>query len=189
MIEAARMVERFADLCVETERLTIRRFVSSDLKVALEHESDSRIMRYIRDPQPPDKLRKKVEGFIGSWAGLETEWLGLAVTLHGQQPMIGIVCFRIISFESETAEIGFRFHHDYHGQGFAYESSSWLKEFLLEELGVRKLIALCVAENGPSYRLLEKLGMQREGHLREHSKLGGCWRDELLYGLLAEEAQ
>lgn len=187
MIDAARMVERCANLRVETERLTIRRFDGSDFELALEHESDPRIMEYIRDPGPSDELRKKVESFIGPWNAGESEWLGLPVALRGRQPMIGVVCFRVVSFENETAEIGFRLHHDHHRRGLGYEASSWLRDFLFDDLGVRKLIALCVAENVPSYRLLEKLGMRREGRLSEHSRLGGRWRDELLYGLLVHE--
>ncbi len=180
------MVEQCTGLRVATERLTVRRFESSDLELALEHESDRRIMQYIRDPKPPDELRKKVEDFVAPWKG-GSDWLGLPVTLRDRQPMIGLVCFRVVSFENESAEIGFRFHHDYHGRGYAFEASRWLVDFLFDELDVRKLIALCTAENAPSYRLLEKLGMQREGCLRDYSKLGGRWCDELVYGLLAGE--
>ena len=44
-----------------------------------------------------------------------------------------------------------------------------------------------MAEHQGSYRLMEKLGMQREGQLRQHSTLAGRWHDELVYGLLASE--
>jgi RimJ/RimL family protein N-acetyltransferase len=41
-----------------------------------------------------------------------------------------------------------------------------------------------VAQNEASIGLLEQLGMQREGCLRQFSRLGGEWHDELVYGLL-----
>ena len=187
MIEAAEMVERCRNLRLDTERLTIRRFTDSDFEVALAHESNREIMTYIRDPKPAKELREKVEAFTGEWKGGENEWLGLPVTLRGEHPMMGIVCFRIVSFANETAEIGYRFHQSYHGKGFAFEATRRLFDFLFDEIGAHKLIALCTAENEPSYRLMEKVGMRREGCLREHSMLGGRWHDELVYGLLSTE--
>lgn len=187
MIEAAEMVERCRDLRLDTQRLTIRRFVASDLELALAHESNREIMKYIRDSKPEKELREKVEAFAGEWKGEENEWLGLPVTPRGEHPMMGIVCFRIASFENETAEIGYRFHQDYHGKGFAFEATRRLFNFLFDDFRARKLTALCTAENEPSYRLMEKLGMRREGRLREHSTLGGRWHDELVYGLLSTE--
>lgn len=38
-----------------------------------------------------------------------------------------------------------------------------------------------MAANGASFRLMDKLGMQREGWLRERPRLGGEWVDELVY--------
>jgi RimJ/RimL family protein N-acetyltransferase len=60
-------------------------------------------------------------------------------------------------------------------------------DFLFEEVGSRRVLALCDSRNEPSWRLMEKLGMQREAELREHFRLGGQWCDELVYGLLRRE--
>ena len=61
------------------------------------------------------------------------------------------------------------------------------KDFLFGVGGVAKVLAFCVADNRPSFRLMEKLGMRREGQLRRHSMLGGVWHDELVYGLFERE--
>jgi ribosomal-protein-alanine N-acetyltransferase len=48
-------------------------------------------------------------------------------------------------------------------------------------------ISRCIAENVGSARVLEKLGMQREGQLRENEWFKGRWWDTLMYGLLEGE--
>ena len=56
-----------------------------------------------------------------------------------------------------------------------------------------RVIAMCNPLNEPSWRLLERLGMRREGHLRRNIFFkrdeGGCplWQDTYLYGILASE--
>ena len=43
-------------------------------------------------------------------------------------------------------------------------------------------------ENGPSQRLVERLGFRSEGLLRRYLDIDGDWRDHRCYALLAEDA-
>ena len=56
-----------------------------------------------------------------------------------------------------------------------------------ELLGLHRIIARCDARNGASARVMERLGMRREGHLVENEFIKGEWTDELLYALLEQE--
>ena len=187
MIDAAEWLEHGRDLRLETERLVLRRFGEGDLEVALEHELDERIMRWVRDPLPRPEVEEKVARFLGPWQGGEGEWLGLPFERRDQEGMIGLAAFRLVSAENQTVEIGYRLHPDHRRRGFTLEACRRVLSFLFDVARVRKVIAYCVVENEASYRLMEKLGMRREGQLREFSQLGGAWRDELVYGLLARE--
>jgi RimJ/RimL family protein N-acetyltransferase len=56
------------------------------------------------------------------------------------------------------------------------------------ELGLRRVYAQCFADNAPSWRIMEKLGMRREAHnLRESLHRSGQWLDGMAYAILAEE--
>jgi RimJ/RimL family protein N-acetyltransferase len=57
-------------------------------------------------------------------------------------------------------------------------------EFGFNGLGLHRIWAECVAENQASARVLEKLGMQREGRLREKRWMKGRWWDTLIYAIL-----
>jgi RimJ/RimL family protein N-acetyltransferase len=175
------------DLRLESERLVLRRLVDGDVATALAHEQDRRIMRWIRDPQPVDMMRERIEAMQQVWTGTDGEWLTLVIAAKERPLMLGIVVCRVTVAANETIELGYRLHPDVHRRGFAFEACARLLDHLFAEVHAHKVIALCVVENEASWRLMEKLGMQREAHLRQHSRLAGQWRDEFVYGLLARE--
>jgi RimJ/RimL family protein N-acetyltransferase len=144
-------------------------------------------MRWIRDPQPLAAITERATGLAAPWQGLDGEWLALAVVPNERPAMVGIVVCRVTVAANATMEIGYRLQPDVHRRGYAFEACTALCGFLFAEIGVRKLVAWCVAENEPSWRLMEKLGMQREARFREYTQLDGQWRDEFVYGLLARE--
>ena len=55
------------------------------------------------------------------------------------------------------------------------------------ELGLQRIYATCDQRNKASARVMERLGMRREGALRQSRYIQGSWRDEYLYAILAEE--
>ncbi|CAM2066912.1 GNAT family N-acetyltransferase [Sulfidibacter corallicola] len=171
---------------IETARLLLRRFAPQDKDMMIEHERDPVMMRYIRDIAADEDILERVDGFLVPWPGEERTWAALAVipTDVDTECPIGMVCFRWESFVDERVEIGYRFHPDFQGRGYAFEAVQGVAKFLFEQLGVLRIVAYCIADNHASYRLMEKLGMQREGLLRRHSRIGGVWYDELVYGML-----
>ena len=49
-------------------------------------------------------------------------------------------------------------------------------------------VALCFADNEPSWRLMERVGMRREQHTKQDSlHRDGQWLDGMMYALLADE--
>jgi len=87
-----------------------------------------------------------------------------------------------------VAEIGYVFDPAYAGQGYATEASRELLRICFEDVGVRRVIAQCFADNTASWRLMERLGMRREQHTRQDSlHRNGQWLDGMMYALLAEE--
>jgi RimJ/RimL family protein N-acetyltransferase len=90
--------------------------------------------------------------------------------------------------KSIEAEIGWCFHPDHQGKGYATESVSALLDLCFGGFGLRRVTAVCFAINEPSWRLMERLGMRREAHTigdSLHASLG--WLDGYTYALLAEE--
>ena len=86
------------------------------------------------------------------------------------------------------AEIGWCLAPAHEGHGYATEAVRDLLAVSFEGLGLRRVVANCFADNDPSWRLMERLGMRREAHnVRDTLHRDGQWYDGLTYALLAEE--
>ena len=86
------------------------------------------------------------------------------------------------------AELGWVLDPGHAGKGLATEAVAELVRLCFEELGLRRVVASCFADNIASWRLMERLGMRREAHtVRESLHRSGRWLDGLGYALLAEE--
>jgi ribosomal-protein-alanine N-acetyltransferase len=174
-------------LTLTTERLTLRLFQATDLQSELKQQQDPEIMRYIRAPQTDEQVIETFEGMLKPWQGNDREWLGLCVTRTADQQALGTTSFRFEVLDFAITEIGYRFHSKFQGHGYAFEAVSALVEFLFGTLKVHKIMAICDPRNISSFKLMQKLGMEKEGLQRKHYKIGEQYTDALLAGLLQED--
>ncbi|MES1164718.1 MAG: GNAT family N-acetyltransferase [Verrucomicrobiota bacterium] len=99
-------------------------------------------------------------------------------------PLIGTCTLGALSFRHRRAEVGFVLRRDRWGQGLASDALAVLFGFCFGRLALHRLEADVDPENARSLRLLEKLGFQREGRLRERWQTQGNARDGIFLGLL-----
>lgn len=86
------------------------------------------------------------------------------------------------------AELGWVLDPDHTGRGYATEAIRAVIDVCFGPLGLRRVHAGCFADNEPSWRLMERLGMRREEFSRKTAlHRSGEWLDGLNYGILAEE--
>jgi RimJ/RimL family protein N-acetyltransferase len=101
--------------------------------------------------------------------------------------IVGSVSLKNISHSMGYAEIGYGIAQTHHRQGIATAAVGLLVDKVFTETPLRKLMAFVHDKNRPSCRVLEKLGFQKEGLLREHYIIHGKAENEILYGLLKSE--
>jgi ribosomal-protein-alanine N-acetyltransferase len=104
-----------------------------------------------------------------------------------EQGVVGSVSLKNISHSMGYAEIGYGIAESHHRRGIATAAVGLLVSKVFTETRLRKLIALVHDQNQASRRVLEKLGFQEEGLLREHYVINGEAQNEVLYGLLRRE--
>jgi len=86
------------------------------------------------------------------------------------------------------AELGWCLHPAQQGHGYAVEAVRALVSVCFGQLGIRRIEANCFADNEPSWRLMERLGMRREMHaVSESLHRNGEWLDGYTYALLASD--
>jgi [ribosomal protein S5]-alanine N-acetyltransferase len=168
-------------LSIETERLRIRLFTADDWQAVHSYTSDPGVMAYLREGAMTEVQTKQLIA-----KSMSEEARAYAVDLRAEDRLIGDVGFHPW-FAPRIYEIGWVFHPRYHGQGYATEAAAALLRYGFESLSVHRVIANCQPENTPSWRVMEKLGMQREAHFRKCIYRDETWWDEYLYALLEEE--
>ena len=77
----------------------------------------------------------------------------------------------------------------FHNKGFASEAALAVLKFGFEKMRLHRIIATCQPENTPSYRVMEKIGMRREGYFKKCIPHGNEWWDEYYYAILREERE
>ncbi|MYL06055.1 MAG: GNAT family N-acetyltransferase [Gemmatimonadales bacterium] len=83
--------------------------------------------------------------------------------------------------------MGYSLARKHWGRGLTAEAARAVVDWGFRERGLAKVYAYADARNAQSLRVMEKLGMTREGTLRSHRTLRGERVDDVYYGLLRVE--
>ncbi|GAB5534208.1 MAG: GNAT family protein [Rubricoccaceae bacterium] len=110
-----------------------------------------------------------------------------AIAEQETDQLIGTVTLLAWSKDNRRAEIGFVLHPAYHGRGLATEAIRTVLAFGFGPMDLHRVEADVDPANEGSLRLLERIGFQREGLLRQRWFTFGTWKDTVLLGLLAED--
>jgi RimJ/RimL family protein N-acetyltransferase len=174
---------------IETARLRLRPFEAGDLEALHAIQSREDVARYLYwGPRSLDEVRDALADRM-QMTVLEAEGqtLVLAAVLRDSGELVGDVNLRWLSEAHRQGEVGYVFHPDHHGHGYAVEATAEVLRLGFEELALHRIVARCDGRNVASTRLMERLGMRREAHLRENELVKGVWTDELVFALLARE--
>lgn len=174
---------------VRTDRLLLRPFRGDDLDGLYAIQSLPAVARYLYwEARTLDEVRIVLADRIKQdRIAEEGEKLNLALQRRDTGALIGDVNLVWLSRPHRQGEIGFDLHPDHHGQGFAREATIEMLRLGFENLGLHRIIGRCDGRNRASARVLEKLGMRREAHLRENEIVKGEWTDEMVYAMLRSE--
>ena len=174
---------------IETERLLLRRFEEADLEALHAIHSRDDVARYLLNgPRDEAATRKALDDKIGE-TRLEDEGsrLTVAATLREDGRLVGELSLWWRCRKHSEGEVGFVFDPNHGGSGFATEAAEAILGFGFDRVGLHRIIGRCDARNERSARLMERLGMRREGRLVENEWIKGEWTDELLYAILDRE--
>lgn len=112
--------------------------------------------------------------------------VSFAISISPGRELCGAVGLHIENLHRH-AELGYWVGVPFWGRGFATEAASAAVAFGFDTLGLNRIYAHHFAENTASGRVLEKIGMRREGRSRRHIRKWDQFVDLENYGLLAEE--
>jgi len=170
-----------------TSRLTLRDLRDNDFALFWELESHPETYRFESTQPKADSTQNYLAHARAD--ALQTPRLRyrLAVTLRPADEVRGRVTLALLNDSIREWEIGWATHPELWGRGIATEAAHRLIEFAFTKLRAHRVVAFSHAQNLASLRVMEKLSMQQDGHLRETRLWQGSWVDEVVFSLLDRE--
>jgi RimJ/RimL family protein N-acetyltransferase len=177
-----------------TERLLLREFQESDGPALRSMLADPLVTQHMPvDSSTEAGIRWGMQYLLNS-TDADPPRHCFAVTLRAENAradntLIGACFISIRPDQLRQGEITYLYARSYWGHGYATEAARAVLEVGFRDLDLHRIYATCRPANVGSARVLEKLGMRREGHLVQHRWMKGCWQDSLLYAILDHEWQ
>ncbi|MCW2794354.1 MAG: GCN5-related N-acetyltransferase [Nocardioides sp.] len=175
---------------VHTERLKIRPATADDVDATWAIRRLPEVAQWITTA--PDDRASYAEQFV------DPERLAKTLVIEREGEVIGDLMLAIEDAWGQTevaeqtrgvqAELGWVLAPAHAGHGYATEAVRGLVRLCFEELGLRRVLAQCFADNHASWRLMERIGMRREMYtVRESLHRSGEWLDGMMWAVLADE--
>ncbi|MBN1643314.1 MAG: GNAT family N-acetyltransferase [Dehalococcoidales bacterium] len=171
-----------------TKRLILRPYTLSDAQ---------EIQRLIGDRVVADTLLNVPypyeDGMAEDWISKsesifeEGKSVHFAITQREQEYLIGGIGLNNINHIYENAEMGYWIGKPYWGNGYCTEAARAVVKYGFDALGLSRIYAHHFTRNPTSGRVMQKVGMKHEGHLRQAVKRWDKFEDLETYGILKSE--
>jgi RimJ/RimL family protein N-acetyltransferase len=178
---------------IRTARTVLRPFAPGDLDDVAAYQRLESVVRYLAwgTMTPQESARYLDERMAMTRLASDTPGVAYAVDpgmAAGQESrMIGEIILLMDSLPDSRLEIGWIFHPDAGGRGYASEAARAVIDLCFTTLGAHRVVAKLDPRNDPSARLAGRLGMRHEGVSREDHFLKGEWASTSVYSMLADE--
>ncbi|HEX8473522.1 MAG TPA: GNAT family N-acetyltransferase [Pyrinomonadaceae bacterium] len=168
-----------------TERLILRIPRLSDAAAIFHlYAQDTEVTRHVvwRPHTNVQETEQYLTQCVAAW-GINSHF-SWVIALREDGQLLGMIELRINNFK---ADIGYVVARPFWGRGIATEAGRSVVEWALLQEGIYRVWALCDTENVASARVLEKVGMGREGLLRRnilHPNVSNEPRDSYCYAIV-----
>ncbi len=167
-----------------TERLILRQTTLADAEEVLFMRSDPRVLQYL-DTAPCASLDEAAL-FIQKLTDNvnNNDSIPWAVTLKGEDTLIGSAAIWRIDKTHHRGEIGYTLHPDHQGKGLMHEALSAIIDYGFREMKLHSLEANINPANDASRKVLERLNFVQEAYFRENYYFNGNFTDSAIYSLI-----
>jgi [ribosomal protein S5]-alanine N-acetyltransferase len=168
---------------IKTERLLLRKITLIDTPQLFELRKDEKMMRFI--PRPLANTNNDVEMLIEKMLTGMEEFTSInwAITLAGNDTLVGIVGFVRMNLEHHRAEVGYMLHPKEQGKGLMAEALHAIITFGFNQMQLHTIEAVIDPANAASEQLLLKLGFIKEAHFKQNVWFNQEYLDSVHYTL------
>ncbi len=169
---------------IRTERLLLRPLTLRDAKDVQRLAGDEAISRdALNIPYP------FLDGMAEAWiSGIDDDSAVFAITLLSNSRFIGIAGLTVHKTDSK-AEIAYWIGREFWGSGFASEAARAVIKYGFIEMNLNRIFGNCLSRNTGSARIMQKIGMRKEGTLVQDAFHRGVFEDVECYALIRRDFQ
>ncbi len=170
------------------ERIVLRAWERDDVRALWEaaQTADDRGQRMRDWLEPPKSLAQLEAEFDGNVSDPDPAVVRMVIEAEGRA--IGDIDLFHIDQRSRNAVVGLGIWcEEDRGRGFGTDALRTMVRWAFRHLNLHRIELSVEPDNARAVRVYEKLGFVREGMRREHHYDDGCYRDELIMGLLGRE--
>lgn len=170
---------------ITTERLKLRAYRTEDWERVHIYGSNADFSKYeFWGPNSVEDTYKFVAEMVDQSNSNPRYKFDFAVCLKENDLLIGGCGIRRETETSNVANLGWAINPEFQSKGFATEAARALIDFGFKELGLAVIYATCDTRNTPSFKVMEKLGMEKVGFIKGTKEVKGHVRDSYRYELL-----
>lgn len=169
---------------LHTERLVLRELTENDAQAILSCFSNPDVLRHYG--QKPLTSLEQVKQIIQNFSTNFKEKRGIkwGISVQGQEEIIGTIGFQDWSVEHKKADISYALFPNSWGQGYAKEAVGKVISYGIQEMNLVRIGAIVLTENEASNKLLEALGFEKEGVLRNFMHQNNMPYDTNVYSFI-----
>ena len=172
---------------LETKRLLLRPALKKDVPVIAEHLSNPLIAKTtLHIPFPYSRKDAEIwftNNALQNKSGLAYTFV---ITMKRSGKLIGSMGLHPTP-EHNRAEAGYWIAVPYWNKGIATEALQSVLQFGFEQVGLHKIYATHMLNNKASGRVMQKVGMKREGKLIDHYKKQEEYVSIIQYGMIRND--
>ncbi len=169
---------------LRTTRLVLRELLPSDSSALFRLRNDERVMEHIGRPRATNE-QDAIDLIARITADRHaSEGVTWAMTLQGNDTLIGTIGFYRLKLEHHTAEVGYMMDPDHWGKGLMSEALQAVVECGFARYGFHRIEAITDPANSASRALLPRNGFVLEGIQKENFLWNGNFLDSCLYARL-----
>ncbi|RFS21912.1 N-acetyltransferase [Chitinophaga silvatica] len=176
-------------LYIEPPRLILRDFLNEDWATLHSLYLMPETVRYNPSgyPENEEATRKLVKTWSEQRYSATREAYTAAIIERASNSFIGIISLDLGDSKYAKGEIWYKLLPGFWGKGFATEAMIHMLSFGFYQLNLHRVECGCSVHNIASYKIMEKVGMTREGVKRKVLPLEDGWHDAYIYGILEAE--
>ncbi len=175
-------------LPLQTPRLAIRRFAPGDWQDLIELTAAEELFQYTEGrSMEEEEVLRWLESDAHVKLTTPNQYFYLAMEKREPAKLIGYIGLLHTDPQQAQAALNIFVNKAFQRQGYALEALDAVIGFCFEGIKLHRITASCDSRNTAAYKLVEKLGLRREGEFIKNHWLHGEWTNTVYYAALREE--